>query len=409
MNANNEILIRDYTYILPEEKIAVYPLDKRDDSKLLVYTNNNVCKEDVFKNITTHLPEDALMIMNDSRVIPARIIYQKPTGAIIELFCLEPHKTNVELAMQATNKVLWKCFIGGFSKWKNGAPLQWDLSINNIDVTLLATYIGKEADYFIVEFSNNASISFLQILQVLGTMPIPPYLKRSAEEKDSTQYQTVYATVAGSVAAPTAGLHFTNTLLTEIQQYNIDIEKITLHVGAGTFKPVTVEAVHNHVMHAEYVIVSKKLLQKLLTNPNNIICVGTTSLRSIESLYWWALHCYTIQQLIPNDYVVEQWVPYTQHHAVDKIVLLQWVLAQMEQDRLTQISFRTQIIIVPGYLFKYCNILVTNFHQPNSTLLLLVAAFTNGNWRKIYDYALANQFRFLSFGDSSLLFRNTIG
>jgi S-adenosylmethionine:tRNA ribosyltransferase-isomerase len=406
MNVNDQILISDYTYTLPEVKIAVYPLDKRDESKLLVY-NNEVCKEDVFKNITTHLPSNTLMVMNDSKVIPARIIYQKPTGAVIELFCLEPYNTTIELAMQATDNVMWKCFIGGFSKWKHEIPLQWSLSIDNMLITLFATYKGKEADYFIVEFSNPSAISFLQILQVLGTMPIPPYLKRNAEDKDSTQYQTVYATVSGSVAAPTAGLHFTNTLLTQIEQHHIDIEKITLHVGAGTFKPVTAQVVQDHVMHAEYVIVSKKLLQKLLAKPSNIICVGTTSLRSIESIYLWALHCYTLQQIVSSDYVVEQWVPYKKQQDVDKHTVLQWILHAMAQKALDQISFKTQIIIVPGYSFKYCNILVTNFHQPNSTLLLLVAAFTNGNWRNIYNYALANHFRFLSFGDSSLLFRNS--
>jgi S-adenosylmethionine:tRNA ribosyltransferase-isomerase len=405
MHVIKDILISDYTYDLPEEKIAVYPLEKRDESKLLVY-KDEVCEQDVFKHIPAHIPGNTLMIMNDSKVIPARIIFQKPTGATIELFCLEPYKLSTELAMQAHDAVVWKCFIGGFSKWKTDTPLLWHVLIDNNPVTLTAAYVAKESDYFLVVFSNNANIPFLQVLQVLGNMPIPPYLKRNTEESDLIQYQTVYATVDGSVAAPTAGLHFTKPLLTQIQNNNIDIEPVTLHVGAGTFKPVTAHLVQEHVMHAEYVVVSKRLIQKLIQSSDNVLCVGTTSLRSIESLYWWALHCYSIKQCKPHDVLVTQWMPYEQQQHVDKNELLQWVLQEMEKIAVQEITFKTQMIIVPGYKFKCCNILITNFHQPNSTLLLLVAAFTKGNWKKIYDYALHNSFRFLSFGDSSILFKH---
>lgn len=405
--------IKDFTYSLPEEKIAKYPLAERDASKLLIYKEGKIA-ETIYRNIADHIPSDTLVVFNDTKVVEARLLFQKPTGGVIEIFCLEPHQqySDITTAMMQHEKVQWHCLIGGASKWKRGQLLEKKISHNSKDLVLNSRYLEKMGDSFIVELSwNDPSLSFAEVLHLFGAIPLPPYLKREAETSDAERYQTVYAHYEGSVAAPTAGLHFTETVFKKLKEKNIQRAFVALHVGAGTFKPVKTEVMKDHEMHAEYFTVSRSTIQNLVDHlDKNIVAVGTTSLRTLESLYWLGVKQsgFNSQQSME----ITQWEVYDHK---EKIIspkealenLIRWLTAR----DLDNLIAKTQIIVATGYQFKIVNGLITNFHQPQSTLLLLVAAFIGKNpiaigWKEVYDYALKNNFRFLSYGDGSLLWRN---
>jgi S-adenosylmethionine:tRNA ribosyltransferase-isomerase len=401
-----KINLNDYTYILPEERIAKFPLENRDQSKLLVYEKGNIYERQFF-NLPELLPANSLLVFNNTKVIPARIFFRRSTGAIIEIFLLEPVLPSpvVAIAMGAKGKAVWKCMVGNLKKWK-------DEEVLNREVTAAATIlntINLEAKWFNkeklqIEFSwNNEEVSFLDILNAAGKIPIPPYLNREANENDNNQYQTVYAKNEGAVAAPTAGLHFTDKVLQQLSIKGIEQEFITLHVSAGTFQPVkNKDDVQQHEMHSEQIIFSKSNIEKLLQNAGNIIPVGTTSMRSLESLYWYGVKL--LGETDTDFHVTKLFAYENEAKNVSVTEALQAVLQHMNYKQLAQIHGNTEILIMPGYKFKMCKGLITNFHQPDSTLILLVAAFIGDNWRKVYDYALKNNFRFLSYGDSSLLF-----
>jgi S-adenosylmethionine:tRNA ribosyltransferase-isomerase len=410
MNHPKEIAIQDYSYPLPEERIAKYPLAERDASKLLIYKEEAIT-EDTYKNIARHIPENSLLIFNNTKVVEARLLFQKPSGGVIEIFCLEPHEqyADITTAMLQQEKLLWKCLVGGASKWKAGQILEKRISENNI--ILNASFIEKKGDSFIIDLSwQPAHFSFAEILHAAGAIPLPPYIKRNAEEADAERYQTVYARHDGSVAAPTAGLHFTEAIFNSLKEKNIQTGFVTLHVGAGTFKPVKAETMRGHEMHAEWIDVSKETIENILSNlNNNIIAVGTTSLRTIESLYWLGVKKSEAGSQKSDSLL--QWEVYElankNIHVADALnSLLQW----MNENKLERLVTKTQILIAPGYQFKIIKGLITNFHQPQSTLLLLVAALIDkdlpagqAGWINVYDYALQNDFRFLSYGDGSLL------
>jgi S-adenosylmethionine:tRNA ribosyltransferase-isomerase len=400
--------IKDFTYSLPEERIAKYPLAERDASKLLIYKNGNITEE-IYRNIADHIPSDALLVFNDTKVVEARLLFQKPTGGVIEIFCLEPHEQypDITTAMMQHEKVQWHCLIGGASKWKHGQILEKKINYKSKDLVLNARYIEKTGESFIVELSwNDQSLSFAEVLHLFGAIPLPPYIKREAEISDTERYQTVYAHYEGSVAAPTAGLHFIETIFKKLKEKNINKDFVTLHVGAGTFKPVKTEVMKDHEMHAEYFTVSKSTIQNLVDHlDKNIVAVGTTSLRTLESLYWLGVKKSTDDR--PQMIEITQWEVYDdkEKHISPKDALknlIKWMTAK----DLNILTAKTQIIIAPCYQFKIVNGLITNFHQPQSTLLLLVAAFIGQTWKEVYNYALENNFRFLSYGDGSLLWRN---
>lgn len=409
MSHPKTISIQDYTYNLPVEKIALHPLQERDASKLLIY-QDGIIQQDIYKNIAAYLPDDSFLIFNNTKVIKARLRFQKSTGGVIEIFCLEPHETINEYShvMNKKGAVTWKCMIGGVSKWKEDA-LELKLPVGNGQLAIRARLIEKIADAYIVEFSwEPADLSFAEVLESAGDIPLPPYIKRKTEARDSERYQTIYAKDEGSVAAPTAGLHFTEDIFKRLAEKNIQTDFVTLHVGAGTFKPVKAAIMQDHEMHAEWIDVSVEFIEKLITQLNKtIVTVGTTSLRTIESLYWMGVKAHLqpdLQQLH-----ISQWEVYESPLADCSIKakdalseLLNWLKKNNRQRLFTQ----SQILIAPGYHFKIANAIITNFHQPQSTLLLLVAAAIGNVWRKIYDYAMQNDFRFLSYGDGSLLFIN---
>lgn len=397
--------IKDFGYLLPEKRIAKYPLAERDASKLLIYKDRHIT-DDVYRNIADHIPNDSLLVFNDTKVVEARLLFQKKTGGIIEIFCLEPHQQypDITTAMQQHKKVLWHCLIGGASKWKRGQLLEKKIKYNSNDLVLNARYIEKAGESFIIELSwNNPALSFAEVLHLFGAIPLPPYIKRETEASDAERYQTVYAHYEGSVAAPTAGLHFTDTVFENLKEKNIDTGFLTLHVGAGTFKPVKSEIMQDHEMHAEHFTVTKSFIQNLIDHlDKNIIAVGTTSLRTLESLYWLGVKHSTVQRQEPPE--ITQWEVYSYNEkTMSSREALEKLFNWMTEKGLKQISAKTQIIIAPGYQFKIVSGLITNFHQPQSTLLLLVAAFIGDNWRKVYDHALESNFRFLSYGDGSLL------
>ena len=399
--------IKDFTYFLPDERIANYPLAERDASKLLIYKNRHLT-EDIYRNIAEHIPNDSLLVFNNTKVVEARLLFKKNTGGVIEIFCLEPHQQypDITTAMLEHEKVLWHCLIGGASKWKRGQLLEKKIRYNSNDLILNARYIDKAGDSFIIELSwNNPALSLAEVLHLFGAIPLPPYIKREAEASDAERYQTVYAHYEGSVAAPTAGLHFTDSVFENLKKKNIDTDFLTLHVGAGTFKPVKSESMRDHEMHAEHFTVTKSFIQNLIDHlEKNIIAVGTTSLRTLESLYWLGVKHSTVQT--QQSLEITQWEVYSYNEkTTSSKEALENLFNWMDQKRLNQMSAKTQIIIAPGYQFKIATGLITNFHQPQSTLLLLVAAFIGENWRKVYDHALENDFRFLSYGDGSLLWR----
>lgn len=395
-----DIKTEDYHYDLPQDRIAQYPLEQRDASKLLVYRDGE-CRSDHYHNISEYLPVDSLMVFNNSKVIPARVLYVKETSGVIELFCLEPLKGTPYEALQDKGKSVWVCMVGGLKKWRTEKPLQWNLNAMPTCV-VQASFIKACINGYVIEFSwTDHERTFADILSELGQMPIPPYLLRKAEADDQQRYQTVYASVEGSVAAPTAGLHFTEKILSELKNKNIQKTEVTLHVGAGTFKPVNAEYAHGHSMHAEWIEADHALIEQL-SNHEKIICVGTTSLRSIESLYWFAIACYEADSFFQNDFILPQFFAYEDHSVLTRKEAFKHLLKFLVQEKRERILFRTELMILPGYEMKVASYLVTNFHQPKSTLLMLVDAFTNGNWKTIYDYALKNDYRFLSYGDGGI-------
>lgn len=404
METVKHIKIKDYNYPLTDVRIAKYPLSERDHSKLLIYDKGEI-KEDVFYNIAEYLPKNALMIFNNTKVIQARMHFRKDTGALIEVFLLEPYApADYEQMFQTTSECSWLCLVGNLKKWK-GQQLGREINIKGKDVFVKVDYEREHHTSHLIKFSwNNNEVSFAEILDAIGELPIPPYLNRETQESDKTTYQTVYSKIKGSVAAPTAGLHFTDNVLLSVSNYGIDLEEITLHVGAGTFKPVKSDEIGEHNMHSEFVCVHKSTIEKLLLHDGKAIAVGTTSVRTLESLYYVGLKLLKDKDLSVDELHVCQWEPYADDvKQVSAVKAIEQIREYMEEKNVNSIHFSTQIIIVPGYDYKIVKMLVTNFHQPQSTLLLLVSAFLHGDWKRVYDYALSHDFRFLSYGDSSLL------
>ena len=404
-----DISISDFTYHLPEEKIAAFPLTERDASKLLLY-KDGVISQDIYKNIAAHIPEKSLLVFNNTKVIQARILFKKATGGVIEIFCLEPYQEMNEynVVMNKKKSVKWKCMIGGAGKWKGG-PLSKKSAISNQAPEIKATVIEKLSDAYVIEFSwQPADYTFAEVLGLFGDMPLPPYIKRKTNLQDKERYQTIYAKHQGSVAAPTAGLHFTENIFESLVKKNISKTYVTLHVGAGTFKPVKAETLHGHEMHSEWMEVSFETIQLLLNNADNtIIATGTTSLRTIESLYWIGVKTMLNPAIKNDELTIRQWDVYELPLSATKFsasASLQSLLQWMKKNNQQRILTATQILIAPGYQYKIANAIITNFHQPQSTLLLLVAAAVGDDWKKIYNYAMENDFRFLSYGDGSLLF-----
>lgn len=399
------IFIKDYNYVLPHIRIAEFPLGERDQSRLLVYKRSEI-KNDYFFNLTEHLPDESTLILNNTRVIEARILFQKSTGGIIEIFCLEPFQKSVEHSLSSKTNVQWQCLIGGASKWKPGQILQKKIVIGDKAVELTARYVAKHGDSFIVEFSWETLHSFAEVLHVAGSMPLPPYIKRNAVEEDKERYQTIFSEQEGSVAAPTAALHFTEKVFQKLSEKDISRGYITLHVGAGTFRPVKTETVAAHEMHQEPFTVSIGTLKKILSS-KTLISVGTTSLRTLETIYW--LGVKLMNGLIKDQWVLQQWEAYDLEKKFSSVPVeesLKALINWLEQNGQTELHCQTSLIIVPGYQFRIPHGLITNFHQPQSTLLLLVSAFIGEDWRKVYQHALDSDYRFLSYGDSSLLWRN---
>ena len=397
------IHISDYNYPLPDERIAKFPIAQRDHSKLLIYNKGEV-SSDVFYNLPQYLPKGALMVFNNTKVIQARMHFRKGTGALIEVFLLEPAEpSDYELMFQTTGHCAWYCLVGNLKKWKEGS-LRREIEINGQIVVVNATRGELHGTSHRIDFSWGGDVSFAEIIDAMGELPIPPYLNRETQESDKTTYQTVYSKIKGSVAAPTAGLHFTPEVLADLDAHGIQREELTLHVGAGTFKPVKSEEIEGHEMHTEYVSVRRDTIQKLIDHDGCAIAVGTTSVRTLESLYYMGLKVMRDPSLNEDQLHVAQWEPYTgDSPQCESVTALKALLAWMDTRSLTVLHSSTQIIIAPGYDYHIVKMLVTNFHQPQSTLLLLVSAFVKGDWHKIYDYALSHDFRFLSYGDSSLL------
>lgn len=397
-----QLSISDYHYELPPERIAKYPLEERDASRLLIYKGGKI-REDVYRNITKYLPEGSRLFFNDTKVIRARLFFKNSRGGKIEIFCLDPaaHK-DLALCMSSLSPVRWNCMIGGLSKWKDEK-----LSLETGSFKLNAALVSNENNHPVVEFSwSPAGLSFAEILDACGALPIPPYLKRETEHIDLDRYQTLYAKHEGSVAAPTAGLHFTDRIFDSLLRKNILPRYLTLHVGAGTFKPVKSEQMRDHEMHAETIDVKREMIEDMLKDPNPFrVAVGTTSLRTLESLYWLGLKLHDHPGTMPEELVLTQWEPYQERtEEISADAALQSLLLWMDRHGLGRLLCSTSILIAPGYRFRLTHALVTNFHQPGSTLILLVAAAVGNDWKRIYAYALEQGFRFLSYGDGSLLF-----
>lgn len=393
-----------YTYELPDERIAKYPLPERDASKLLVFRNHNI-EESIFRNVGSYLPEGAMLVFNNTKVIRARLAMHKSTGANIEVFCLEPTlPSDVQQAFAVKDVTEWKCIVGNSKKWKEGL-ITHTLNIGSDEVILSAERLSSADNTSIVRFTwNNNAYSFAEIIEHAGVTPIPPYLNRETEDIDNTRYQTVYSEHKGSVAAPTAGLHFTNSVLDEIKSNGHELVNLTLHVGAGTFKPIQTADVKDHVMHSEHIVVTKESILSILNNAKagkKLIAVGTTSVRTLESLYWLGVKRLQNQNIDS----LAQWDAYNLPQNVSLVDSFSALMDYLSENELDEVHSATQIMIVPGYTLRVIDGLITNFHQPHSTLLLLIAAVVGDDWHKIYDYALSHDFRFLSYGDSSLLMR----
>ena len=399
-----ELRIESYNYPLPDERIAKFPLEKRDESKLLIYKDGTIA-ESRFKHLADFLREDTLMVFNNTRVIQARLLFQKETGAKIEIFCLEPlAPQDYVLMFQSCGSCEWICLIGNLKKWKEGA-LTKEIQIKDKTLLLKAEKLSAKGDSHHIRFSwDDPTFTFAEVLDAAGILPIPPYLHRETEAKDLQTYQTVYSKIKGSVAAPTAGLHFTDEVFADLKARGIRCEELTLHVGAGTFKPVKTETIADHAMHSECFSVRRSTIELLLSKIDNIIAVGTTSVRTLESLYYVGVRLAQNPDATAADLAVEQWLPYDEsNNILSPSNALQHILEYMDRKNIDTLISETQIIIAPGYTFKIIKGMLTNFHQPQSTLLLLVSAFVEGKWKQIYDYALENDFRFLSYGDSSLI------
>ncbi|MFM1854430.1 MAG: hypothetical protein RL164_1748 [Bacteroidota bacterium] len=398
-------LIDDFDYALPEERIAKFPVSPRHSSRLLIYKEGQI-ESTVYFQLPEHLPSHSMLILNDSKVIEARLIFQKHTGGKVEVFCLEHDAVygDVSSAMQQKASVNWWCQIGGVKKWKAG-PIELEFETEGEKHTLTAEQIQRADAGFKIRFSWTApKLTFAEILHIVGKIPLPPYLNRETEESDKTNYQTVYAKEEGSVAAPTAGLHLTEELFEQLRTKNILPTTLTLHVGAGTFKPVKTATAELHEMHAEYLEVKSSLLLKLLENKQQTrIAVGTTSLRSLESIYWMGVKLIKNQKLTLKDIELQQWEAYTLPQDISFPDAIQAVLEQLKQEKSDQFLTKTSLMIKPGYRIRSVDAILTNFHQPRSTLLLLIHAFVGSAWKDIYDYALSNDYRFLSYGDGSLL------
>ena len=399
------VAISNFNYFLPKEKIAKFPLEIRDASKLLICKNGEIEQSD-FKVIDKYLPENALMVFNETKVIQARIIFSKSTGATIEIFILEAVEpvSEIQSAFQQTSGVVWKCFVGNSKRWKSGV-LEKKFIYKGKNCKIFIERKEKLENSSLIKFKwHPEDISFSEIIEKIGLVPLPPYLNREAVDSDKERYQTVYAKNEGSVAAPTAGLHFTENVLNKIKNRNISFGKINLHVGAGTFKPVIAEKISGHTMHFEKISIDISLIKRILKNiDGNIIPVGTTSVRTLESLYWYGVKLIVDKQN-EKTLFIEQWDPYNKKYNIDLPIkeVLNFLISFMEKNEINIISGSTQLMIVPGYKYRIIKGMVTNFHQPQSTLLLLVAAFIGENWKKAYDFALENDFRFLSYGDSCL-------
>ena len=413
-----EIQIKDYNYPLPDERIAKFPLSERDSSKLLVYKSGEVM-EDTFRSLPQYLPKGALMVFNNTKVIRARLHFRKLStqqgvqGALIEVFLLEPASPiEYQENFIATSECSWYCLVGNSKKWKEGL-LYGQFHIDGTAYTITAERVAPHGTSYEVRFRWEGGFAFSEVLEALGELPIPPYLNRKTEESDLRTYQTVYSKIKGSVAAPTAGLHFTERVLADLDVHGIEREELTLHVGAGTFKPVKSEEIGDHEMHTEHIAVRLQTIQKLIAHDGKAIAVGTTSVRTLESLYYMGIRAQQLMQEGKDtgdaeELHVHQWMPYEviqnlKFKIQNSVQVLHFLLDYMQKHHLDVLHSSTQIIIAPGYKFHIVQMMVTNFHQPQSTLLLLVSAFVNGNWRKIYDFALSHDFRFLSYGDSSLL------
>jgi S-adenosylmethionine:tRNA ribosyltransferase-isomerase len=419
-----QIQIKDYSYELPDERIAKFPLENRDQSKLLIAnqlttqecsvndlnastsTTQLTFQIDQYLNLAQHLPSNSFLVFNNTKVVEARILFQKPTGGVIELFCLEPDSVypDITTAMLQKGTVQWKCLVGGAKKWKE-AFLEKTILYQDQEITLKAKRVAQGAEAYLIEFSwSDAQMSFAELLHIAGLIPLPPYLNRQAENSDAERYQTVYAKHDGSVAAPTAGLHFTEGVFESLASKGISKDFVTLHVGAGTFKPVKAEAMQDHEMHAEFIDVSISFIENLLSSLGDpIVPVGTTSMRTLESLYWLGLKTMTNPTITLSELTVHQWDPYEMNSEISATIALASLLQWMQTQQLTRLITKTQIIIAPGYQFRICSGLITNFHQPQSTLLLLVAALIGDVWRDLYEHAMKNDFRFLSYGDGCLI------
>ena len=413
------IHISDYNYDLPDSRIAKFPVSPRDTSKLLVYRHGEI-SDDIFYNLPKYLPQKSLMVFNNTKVIQARMHFRKETGALIEVFLMEPATpTDYELMFQTRGECSWLCMVGNLKKWKEGSLVRtFDVagSTINFKATMRRDIIDTTSggtNYWVDFAWDNPQVSFAEILDAVGELPIPPYLNRETQDSDKTTYQTVYSKIKGSVAAPTAGLHFTDKVLAAIDAAGVRREELTLHVGAGTFKPVKSEEIDGHTMHTEYVCVRRDTLQTLLDYDCCAIAVGTTSVRTLESLYYMGVKLEANPDAAEEDLHVCQWEPYEKAdgtpvdgNLIDGITpqkAISNIIAWLDKNNLKTLHSSTQIIIAPGYEYKIVKVLVTNFHQPQSTLLLLVSAFLKGDWRNVYDYALSHDFRFLSYGDSSIL------
>lgn len=398
-----DIHIEDFAYPLSDERIAKYPLPERDSSKLLRYIDGKI-DEFVFRQIPELLPAGSIMVFNDTKVVPARLHFQRETGAHVEIFCLKPvDPVDYNIVFSVTDTCTWRCVIGNSKRWKGDAlhlyNPEGDPDLASMNLT--ARLVRKDGETGMVQFTWDNGLPFSNVLELSGTVPIPPYLNRETESIDSERYQTLYARYRGSVAAPTAGLHFSDEVLAGIKEKGIDVETVCLHVGAGTFLPVKTSSVSEHPMHSEPFVVKKAFLERLRSHTGKVIAVGTTSVRTLESLYYVGVSC--IESGGPSN--VAQWCPYTRDYSYTLDEALGAIIDYLDRNSLDEIKTDTRIIIVPGFRFRVVDMLVTNFHQPESTLILLVSAFVGGDWRSIYDYALSNGFRFLSYGDSSLLHR----
>jgi len=401
----NEINLSEYNYDLPAEKIAQYPLKDRDASRLLIYKDNRI-SEDIFRNIYNHIPSGSLLVFNDTKVIRARLIFQKGSGATIEVFCLEPlMPADYALSFSSENSVEWKCLVGNIKKWKDGR-LSCSFTRNNRQSRLHAEKINIEGDAWRIRFTWDPShLTFGEVIETNGHIPLPPYVNRPDEDEDAERYQTIYSMVKGSVAAPTAGLHFTKEVLKNLIIKDIRTTQLTLHVGAGTFQPVKADNILNHNMHPEHFWIPSGTIESILNNSGSVLAVGTTSVRTLESLYWIGLKIRQNPMITPGELFLGQWDAYSMKNLLQPAESLETILYWMQKNKVRFLEAATKIMIIPGYNFKITDGMVTNFHQPKSTLLLLISAWLGEEWRKVYHHALSNDFRFLSYGDSSLLLK----